>query len=570
MNPSVNPSVNLSVNPSMNTAELLVRCLENEGVEYIFGLPGEENLQLLQALKHSPIQFITTRHEQGAAFMADVYGRLTGKAGVCLSTLGPGATNLMTGVADANLDRAPLVAITGQVGTDRMHIESHQYLDLVAMFAPVTKWNKQIVRPGNTPEIVRKAFKLAQSEPPGAVHIDLPENIAEMPAEGMPLRAVVSARPVASEESLQKAAIAISQASNPMIIVGNGAIRNRASEAITRFAQRLNIPVANTFMGKGVLNYKDARSLWTVGLQQRDYIACAVEESDLIIAIGYDLIEYGPKKWNPTGTLPIVHISLTPAEIDSSYIPTVEIVGDISDALEEIGKRIHRPASKHPGTALNQQLTELRAQMQKDYEHYATDTGFPIKPQKLLYDLRQVLDAEDIVISDVGAHKMWIARHYHCERPNTCLISNGFASMGIAIPGGVAAKLVHPNRKVVAVTGDGGFMMNCQELETAYRLGTAFVTIVFNDGGYGLIEWKQQTHYHESSYVKFNNPDFVKFAESMNLKGYRVESAADFIPTLKEALAQSVPTVIDCPIDYRENLLFSEQTKTLSCPLPQH
>ncbi len=554
----------------MNTAELLVRCLENEGVEYIFGLPGEENLQLLQALKHSPIQFITTRHEQGAAFMADVYGRLTGKAGVCLSTLGPGATNLMTGVADANLDRAPLVAITGQVGTDRMHIESHQYLDLVAMFAPVTKWNKQIVRPSNTPEIVRKAFKLAQSEPPGAVHIDLPENIADMPAEGVPLRAAAPARPVASEESLQKAAIAISQASNPMIVVGNGAIRNRASDAITQFAQRLNIPVTNTFMGKGVLNYKDPRSLWTVGLQQRDYIACAVDESDLIIAIGYDLIEYGPKKWNPTGTLPIVHISLTPAEIDSSYIPTVEIVGDISDALEEIGKRIHRPISGQEDTALNQQLTELRAEMQEDYERYATDTGFPIKPQKLLYDLRQVLDAEDIVISDVGAHKMWIARHYHCERPNTCLISNGFASMGIAIPGGVAAKLVHPNRKVVAVTGDGGFMMNCQELETAHRIGTAFVTIIFNDGGYGLIEWKQETHYHESSYIKFNNPDFVKFAESMNLKGYRIESAADFIPTLKEALAQSVPAVIDCPIDYRENLLFSEQTKALSCPLPHH
>ncbi len=554
----------------MNTAELLVRCLENEGVEYIFGLPGEENLQLLQALKHSSIQFITTRHEQGAAFMADVYGRLTGKAGVCLSTLGPGATNLMTGVADANLDRAPLVAITGQVGTDRMHIESHQYLDLVAMFAPVTKWNKQIVRPSNTPEIVRKAFKLAQSEPPGAVHIDLPENIADMPAEGVPLRAAAPARPVASEESLQKAAIAISQSSNPMIVVGNGAIRNRASEAITRFAQRLNIPVTNTFMGKGVLNYKDARSLWTVGLQQRDYIACAVDDSDLIIAIGYDLIEYGPKKWNPTGSLPIVHISLTPAEIDSSYIPTVEIVGDISDALEEIGKRIHRPVSGQANIALNQQLTDLRAKMQEDYERYATDTGFPIKPQKLLYDLRQVLDAEDIVISDVGAHKMWIARHYHCERPNTCLISNGFASMGIAIPGGVAAKLVHPNRKVVAVTGDGGFMMNCQELETAHRLGTAFVTIIFNDGGYGLIEWKQETHYHESSYIKFNNPDFVKFAESMSLKGYRIESAEDFIPTLKEALAQSVPTVIDCPIDYRENLLFSEQAKALSCPFPQH
>ncbi len=545
----------------MNTAELLVRCLENEGVKYIFGLPGEENLQLLQALKRSPIQFITTRHEQGAAFMADVYGRLTGKAGVCLSTLGPGATNLMTGVADANLDRAPLVAITGQVGTDRMHIESHQYLDLVAMFAPVTKWNKQIVRPSNTPEIVRKAFKLAQSEPPGAVHIDLPENIADMVAEGAPLRSGPPTIPVASEESLQRAAIAISQASNPMILVGNGAIRNRASEAITRFATRLNIPVTNTFMGKGVLDYRDERSLWTVGLQQRDYITCALDESDLIVAIGYDLIEYGPKKWNPTGDLPIVHIAVTPSEVDSSYIPLVEVIGDISDALNEIDKRIHRPRRDKIGG----HFASLRAEMCADYEQYATDTGFPIKPQKLLYDLRQVLDPEDIVISDVGAHKMWIARHYHCARPNTCLISNGFAAMGIAIPGAVAAKLVYPNRKVVAVTGDGGFMMNCQELETAHRLSTAFVTIIFNDGGYGLIEWKQETQYQESSYIKFNNPDFVKFAESMNLKGYRIESAEDFLPTLKEALAQDVPAVIDCPIDYRENLLFSEHTKEITC-----
>jgi len=551
----------------MNTAELLVRCLENEGVEYIFGLPGEENLELLQALKQSSIQFITTRHEQGAAFMADVYGRLTGKAGVCLSTLGPGATNLMTGVADANLDRAPLVAITGQVGTDRMHIESHQYLDLVAMFAPVTKWNKQIVRPNNTPEIVRKAFRMAQTESPGAVHIDLPENIAAMVAEGKPLRAMPSAVPVASEESLQRAAIAISQASYPMILVGNGAIRNRASEEITRFAKALNIPVTNTFMGKGVLDYTDRRSLWTVGLQQRDYVACALDESDLIVAIGYDLIEYGPKKWNPSGDRPIVHIAPTPAEIDSSYIPTVEVVGDISDALSEIGKRIHRPASKSGGE-MSPRFASLRADMQKNYEQYADDEGFPIKPQKLLYDLRQVLDPEDVVISDVGAHKMWVARHYHCARPNTCLISNGFASMGIAIPGAVAAKLVHPNRKVVAVTGDGGFMMNCQELETAHRLGLAFVTIIFNDGGYGLIEWKQESSYQESSYIKFNNPDFVMLAESMSLKGYRIESAADFLPTLKEALAQNVSVVIDCPIDYRENLLFSAQAKALSCPLP--
>jgi acetolactate synthase-1/2/3 large subunit len=491
--------------------------------------------------------------------MADVYGRLTGKAGVCLSTLGPGATNLMTGVADATLDRAPLVAITGQVGTDRMHIESHQYLDLVAMFAPVTKWNAQIVRPSITPEIVRKAFKIAQAEKPGAVHIDLPENIAEMEVLGAALRRDSQEKTYASLQSIQQAAVAISQASNPMILVGNGAIRASASEALTEFATQLNIPVANTFMGKGVIPYTHPLALWSLGLQQRDYISCAMEQTDLIIAVGYDLIEYSPKKWNPDGNLPILHVNLTHAEVDSSYIPKVEVIGDISDSLEEILKRVKRQGRPEP-TSL-----KIRDEIRADYEQYADDYGFPIKPQKLIYDLRQVLDAEDIVISDVGAHKMWMARNYHCLRPNTCLISNGFAAMGIALPGALAAKLVHPNRKVVAVTGDGGFMMNCQELETALRVGTPFVTIIFNDGGYGLIEWKQMSYYGESTYIHFTNPDFVKLAEAMGLKGYRIESAEDFIPTLKTALEDDVPAVIDCPVDYRENLLFSQKSGDLSC-----
>ena len=547
----------------MNTAELLVQCLENEGVQYIFGLPGEENLHVLEALKHSSIKFITTRHEQGAAFMADVYGRLTGKAGVCLSTLGPGATNLMTGVADANLDGAPLVAITGQVGTDRMHIESHQYLDLVAMFAPVTKWNKQIVRPSITPEVVRKAFKRSQSEKPGAVHIDLPENIAAMPVEGKPLRKDNSEKTYASFASIRAAAAAISQAVNPLILVGNGAIRAQASDAVTQFATLLNIPVANTFMGKGIIPYTHQLALWSVGLQQRDYITCGFDNTDLVIAIGYDLIEFSPKKWNRNGEIPIVHIGVSPAEIDSSYIPNAEVVGDISDSLYEILKLADRQGKPDPFAI------SLRSEIRADYEQYAHDDGFPIKPQKLIYDLRQVMGPDDIVISDVGAHKMWMARHYHCHSPNTCIISNGFAAMGIAIPGALAAKLVHPNRKVVAVTGDGGFMMNSQELETALRVGTPFVTIIFNDGGYGLIEWKQENHFGKgnSSFVHFSNPDFVKYAESMGLKGYRVESALDLIPVLKEALAQDVPAVIDCPVDYRENHRFSQKADGLSCAL---
>ena len=543
----------------MNTAELLVKCLENEGVEYIFGVPGEENLAVLQALKKSSIQFVTTRHEQGAAFMADVYGRLTGKAGVCLSTLGPGATNLMTGVADANLDRAPLVAITGQVGTDRMHIESHQYLDLVAMFSPVTKWNAQIVRPSITPEIVRKAFKLAQTEKPGAVHIDVPENIADMDVIDTPLRRDGQEKTYASLQSIQQAAVAISQATNPLILVGNGAIRAHASKALTQLATELNIPVVNTFMGKGVIPYTHPLALWTFGLQQRDFISCGIERADLIIAVGYDLVEYSPKKWNPDGEIPILHINASPAEIDSSYIPRVEVVGNIADALGEILKRVNRAGYPEPMNV------KLRNEIRADYQRYADDYGFPVKPQKLIYDLRQVLGPEDILISDVGAHKMWIARNYHCDRPNTCLISNGFAAMGIAIPGGIAAKLVNPSRRVIAATGDGGFMMNCQELETALRLGTAFVTLIFHDGGYGLIEWKQQNQYGEPSFIHFNNPDFVKFAESMGLKGYRVGTTEDLIPTLKEALEQPVPTVIDCPVDYRENILFSQQTKDLAC-----
>jgi acetolactate synthase I/II/III large subunit len=544
---------------AMNTAELLVQCLENEGVEYIFGLPGEENIQLLEAIRNSSIQFITTRHEQGAAFMADVYGRLTGRAGVCLSTLGPGATNLMTGVADANLDCAPLVAITGQVGTDRMYEGSHQYLDLVSMFTPVTKWSTQIVRPGNTPEIVRKAFRIAQSEKSGAVHIDLPENIAAMEVTGKPILLKPNSMTDPAPKSIQQAAELISHAENPLILVGNGVIRAQASKTLTQFATELNIPVANTFMGKGVIPYQHPLALWAVGLQQRDYINCGFDRADLVIAVGYDLVEYSPKKWNPEGNIPIIHIAELAAEVDSSYIPEVEVLGDISDALHQILLHANRREKKDP------YALELRDDIRADYKRYAEDQEFPVKPQKLIYDLRSVMGKKDIVISDVGAHKMWMARHYHCDYPNTCLISNGFAAMGIAIPGAIAAKMVHPDRKVVAVTGDGGFMMNMQELETATRLGTAFVTLIFNDGGYGLIEWKQNIKFNQSAFVKFNNPDFVKLAESMGLIGYRISSVDELIPTLKTALEQSVPTIIDCPVDYRENMLFTQWAGELNC-----
>ncbi|MCR3760511.1 acetolactate synthase large subunit [Clostridium felsineum] len=540
----------------MTTAELVVKCLENENVEYIFGIPGEENLALIKALTKSSIKFITTRHEQGAAFMADVYGRLTGKPGVCLSTLGPGATNLMTGVADANLDGAPVVAITGQVGTDRMHIESHQHLDLVAMFAPVTKWNKQIVRPDTAPEIIRKAFKTAVSEKPGACHIDIPQNIAEMPVEGRPLRHTVTDKSFAAYSSIEKAAIAISRAKNPLILAGNGAIRSKASKAVLDMAEALNIPVANTFMGKGIIPFDHPLSLWSMGLAQKDFINRIFEKTDLVIAIGYDIVEYSPKKWNPKGQIKIIHIGEKLAEVNNSYLPEVEVIGDISDSIHEIVRRSNRIDTP-------KQALKVKEDMHKNYEEYSEDDGFPIKPQKILYDLRRVMGKDDIVISDVGAHKMWIARNYHCYKPNTCIISNGFASMGIAIPGALAAKLVNPDKKVVAVTGDGGFMMNSQELETALRIGTPFVTLIFNDSNYGLIKWKQEERYGESAYINFTNPDFKMYAESMGLKGYRITKAEELIPTLEEAFSQKVPAVIDCAVDYSENLKLSHKLEEL-------
>lgn len=538
----------------LNTAQLLVKCLESEGVRYIFGIPGEETLHLMQALKNSPIEFITTRHEQGAAFMADVYGRLTGTPGVCLSTLGPGATNLMTGVADANLDGAPLVAITGQVGTDKMHITSHQYLNLVAMFKPVTKWNRQVVRPDTVMEIVRAAFKNAVGEKPGAVHIDLPNNIASMPVKGRPLQHMCVERSFAAYSSVEKAAVAISRAKNPLILAGSAAIRADASRAIIEFSEELKIPVVNTFMGKGIVPYTSKYSLWTIGIPQKDYINRVLEETDLVIAVGYDLVEFAPNKWNKDGRINIIHVASQPSNVNKDYQPLVELVGDISDSLHEILRRSARDTE--PEFDL-----EIRRQMELEHNSYAGDTSFPMKPQRVLCDVRKVMGEDDIVISDVGAHKMWIARHYNCHKPNTCIISNGFASMGIAIPGAVAAKLVNPDKKVLAITGDGGFMLNCQELETAIRIKTPFVSLIFNDGSYGLIKWKQQEQFGETAYVDFTNPDFKRLAESMHCKGYRIERAEDLIPTLEEAFKQKVPAIIDCKVDYDENLRLTERLR---------
>ena len=540
-----------------NTADLLVECLEEEGVHYIFGIPGEENLAIMEALKDSKIEFITVRHEQGAAFMADVYGRLAGKAGVCMATLGPGATNLITGVADADCDGAPLVAISGQVGTDKMHITAHQYLDLRSMFEPITRRAYTVVRPDTMSEITRLAFKYAEREKPGATFIDLPVNISKMPVgdDEKPLQRKTIQPETALEAQIEAAASMISYAKNPVILAGSSVIRSHATEMLTKFAEKLKLPVINTMMAKGAIPFDNPYSMWTVGIPMDDYQTKMLEKASLVIAIGYDIIEYAPAKWHMSNA-DIIHIDTMPADINKNYQPEVEVVGNIPDALERIMDKAAR--LQEPVPFLN-----LRKRMVEEHESYAQDLSYPVKPQKALIDCRRVMDKDDIVISDVGANKVWIARHYNCYKPNTCIISNGFATMGLAVPGAIAAKLVHPDRKVLAITGDAGFMMNCQEFETAHRLGTNFVTLIFNDRSYGLIKWKQDMQYGHHEYVDFTNPDFVKFDESMGAAGYRIEKTEDLLPTLIKAFKQDKPVIIDCPVDYSENMKLTHHLEEL-------
>ncbi|OUR64567.1 acetolactate synthase large subunit [Methylophaga sp. 42_25_T18] len=543
----------------MKAAELFIRSLENEGVEYIFGIPGEENLDVMDALLDSKIRFITTRHEQGAAFMADVYGRLTGRAGVCLATLGPGATNLITGVADANMDHAPLVAIAGQASTSRLHKESHQVLDLEAMFLPITKYATRILSPDVIPEIVRKAFKVAQTEKMGACFIEFPENIAEMDIEDAPLRVKHATPPEPAAEQVKRAAEIISNAQNPIILAGNGIVRAKASSALADFSENLGIPVANTFMAKGVIPFRHPMALGSVGLQSNDYANCGFASADVIICIGYDMVEYHPYLWHPSRDRTIIHIDTTHAEVDAYYSVVLGVIGNINHSLD----RIAALTTPHH----NKTMRTLRDSLIDEMNQHRDDVEFPVKPQKIIWDLRTAMDLEDIVICDVGAHKMWMSRMFRCEHPNTCIISNGFASMGIAVPGAIAAKLANPERKVVAVTGDAGFLMNSQEIETAMRLNIPIVILVWNDASYGLIEWKQQTQFGRSSNVKFTNPDFVQYAHSFGAEGVRIEYTEQLMPALRDALARDTVTIIDCPVDYRENLKLTEALGQLTSPI---
>ncbi len=555
-------------------ADLLVECLEAEGCEYVFSVPGEETMDLLDALSRTDrIRHVTTRHEQGAAFMADVHGRLTGRSAVALATLGPGATNLVTGVADAYLDHAPMVALTGQTGSDKLHKEAHQLVDIVRMLEPVTKWNRRIERVETIPEVVRKAFRVATLEKPGPTHIELPEDLAATHADPVRVRPLTPGHayfPEPTDEAIAHAARLISDSERPLVLAGNGVLRRRASAELRAFARGLHVPVAVTFMGKGAIDDRSHLSLMAVGLQARDHVLSGFDRADLVVAVGYDLVEYAPSRWNPDGSKQIVHIDTQPAEVDANYRPEVELIGDIDGSLRRLVAAVlphgiggRDAADRHEAQEVLVHA-DLRTQLLAELGAFESDDSWPIKPQRAIVDLRRALGAQDIVVSDVGAHKVWVARLYQAYEPNTVIISNGFAAMGISLPGAIAAKLVHPERRVVALCGDGGFLMNSQELETAKRIGANVTVVVWRDDGYGLIDWKQRNEFGQPFGVEFGNPDFVAYAESFGIAGFRPSSAADLYPTLMRALAVDGPSLVEVPIDYRENLRLTERLGALS------
>ena len=546
----------------MKTSDLFVRCLEVEEVEYIFGLPGEENADLMISLLDSSIKFILTRHEQSAAFMADVYGRLTGKVGVCLSTLGPGATNLTTGIASANMDRSRVLAITGQTDSRMLHKESHQNMDVITMFKPITKWNWSIRNGDNVPEIVRRAFKIAKEEKAGATHIELPQDVAKQQSIIKPINKPPEEvlRSLPNRSLIEKAVKLILEAEKPLLLVGNGCIRGNASSHVRRFVERTGICSMNTFMAKGVISDRCERHLQTIGIKNADHALIAMKEADLVIAIGYDLVEYSPRFWNGDFSKKIIHMDFTSAEVDTYYPPTVEIAADIDLTINAILAELQKEKNQNPNLKYFPRLDvpdtfkRIKKELVNRVRRYTNDQSYPIKPEKLVVDVRRSLDDKDILISDVGAHKLWIAKTYDTYHPNTCIISNGFASMGFALPGAIAAQLAFPERKVVAMCGDGGFLMNVQELETAVRLKLPIIIVIWCDKEFGVIALKQIDEFGRKAFTEFNNPDFERLAGSFGAVGYAVKSTLEFPEILEQAkMSKDLPVVISVDIDYSRN-----------------
>jgi acetolactate synthase I/II/III large subunit len=544
-----------------DVADLLVSCLEREGVAVVFGIPGEENIRFTDALAHSTIRYVLVRHEQAASFMAEIYGRVTGRAGVCSATLGPGAINLLLGTTDATTNSSPLVAISAQVGLNRIYKESHQSVDLVAMFAPVTKWADMVLTPAAVPEMIRKAFKLAQTERPGAVYLAVPEDIEAASAAGLiPLNVNVPRADVPSRKQIERAAAVLESAARPVVLAGHGAARAEAAPALLRFAEELGLPVATTFHGKGVFPDDHPLALGAVGFMTHDYVNFGFDEADVIVSVGYELQEFDPARINPGRDKRILHLSRFPAEVDASYDVDVGVQADISATLDALAAATTRRWP--PGTGGQR----IRGLIEAELARGAADDSFPVKPQRIVSDTRAALERSDIVLADTGAVKMWMARLYPTYEPNTCLMSNGLSTMSFALPGAIGAKLADPRRRVLAAVGDGSFLMNSQEIETALRERIPLTVLIWQDDAYGLIKWKMDLELGHDVATEFGNPDFVAYAESFGARGYRITAASDLLPTLREALAADTVSVIACPVDYSENVRLTDSLGELTYP----
>ena len=531
----------------MKASDLFVKALENEGVEYVFGIPGEENLDFLNSLKDSKIKLILTRHEQGAGFMAATVGRLTGKPGVCLSTLGPGATNLVTPAAYANLGAMPMLMITGQKPIKKSKQGRFQIIDTVDMMRPITKYSKQIVNGNSIPSMTREAFRIAQEERPGAVHLELPEDIAAEECEERIFEVVGYRRPDADDQAITKAVRMIEEAKMPLILIGAGANRKRTSEALRKLIETTQIPYFTTQMGKGVVDARHPQYLGTAALSDNDFLHCAISRADLIINIGHDVIEKPP--FFMSDRQKVIHVNFFPAHVDDFYFPQLIVVGDIATSVEHLARHLKEKRTNWDFSYFKRIQDNVKEHLTKYFE----DDRFPILPQRVVNIVRKQLPDDGIVTLDNGVYKIWFARSYPCYQPNTLLLDNALATMGAGLASAIAAKMIKPDKKVISICGDGGFMMNSQELETAVRLGLDLTVIVLNDGGYGMIKWKQEGVGFDSFGLDYNNPDFVKYAESYGACGYRPDSVQGFSDTLEKTLNASGVHVIDLAVDYSLN-----------------
>ena len=539
----------MPVKPEMiKASDLMVRALENEGVEYIFGVPGEENLDFLESLRESSIRLILTRHEQAAGFMAATYGRLTGKAGVCLATLGPGATNFVTAAAYAQLGAMPMMMITGQKPIKRSKQGRFQIVDVVAMMKPITKFAKQIVNGQTIPSIVREAFRLAEEERPGAVHLELPEDIAAEEVENGPLFAPASPRcPVPSEKAIDEAVAMIRAAKHPLLLVGAGANRKRIITALEAFIEATGIPYFNTQMGKGVIGGYHSHYIGTAALSEGDYLHCAIDKADLVINAGHDVVEK-PPFFMEHGGKKVIHVNFSPAAVDDVYFPQLELIGNVAYSFQRLAQDLGT-TSRHDFSYFMRVRDEVLAHIAEG----ADDQRFPLIPQRIVADVRSVMPPDGIIALDNGMYKIWFARNYLTKQPNTVLLDNALATMGAGLPSAMMAALMYPGRRVMAVCGDGGFMMNSQELETAVRLDLDLVVLILRDDAYGMIRWKQAVDGLPDWGLEFGNPDFVKYAESYGANGHRVEATEEFTSVLEGSFKAGGVHVVEVPVDYSEN-----------------